>query len=132
MATGVNGGGKQRPRKDKDAQKKKKPVKIRKLKEVVWDDDSRKCVASSPSLRPPLPSPGWDPVGWLLIACVVWRGVREFLTGFSKRKKQREAAARNKAIERERQEHLENRAQVSEDGRSTTQPGGLRDRRRVA
>lgn len=40
MATGANGGGKQRPRKDKD--KKKKPIKVRKVKEVVWDDDARK------------------------------------------------------------------------------------------
>ena len=40
---------------------------------------------------------------------------REYLTGFSKRKKERQTLVRNKAIEREREEKNEARRAVSND-----------------
>lgn len=59
--------------------KSTKPVHIKRVKEVVFDEDARK----------------------------------EYLTGFSKRKKARELVARNKAIDREREELNESRREVS-------------------
>ncbi|KAL8293389.1 hypothetical protein RQP46_000090 [Phenoliferia psychrophenolica] len=67
----------------KRVEKKKpsRPAKIRKLKEVVFDEDARK----------------------------------EYLTGFSKRKKARELAVRTKAIGREKEEARENRKVVRDE-----------------
>ncbi|KAK4701437.1 ribosomal RNA-processing protein 17, partial [Phenoliferia sp. Uapishka_3] len=68
-------GGARGSRKDDRKKKAARPPKIRKLKEVVFDEDARK----------------------------------EYLTGFSKRKKARELAVRTKAIGREKEEARENR-----------------------
>ncbi|KAM0750193.1 hypothetical protein T439DRAFT_247342 [Meredithblackwellia eburnea MCA 4105] len=61
--------------------KPSRPLKLKKVKEVVWDDDARK----------------------------------EFLTGFSKRKKARQTAVRNKAITREKEELRESRQQIRDE-----------------
>ncbi|GAA5873684.1 hypothetical protein JCM1840_003000 [Sporobolomyces johnsonii] len=58
-----------------------RPPKIKRVKEVVFDPESRK----------------------------------EFLTGFSKRKKAKQTARRNKAIEREKDELRKMRTQIRED-----------------
>jgi hypothetical protein len=67
------------PPKKSTSSKPKQPTKIKRVKEVLFDEDARK----------------------------------EYLTGFSKRKKQRELAVRVKAIDKEREEKNESRRQVS-------------------
>ncbi|KAI5479195.1 nucleolar protein 12 family protein [Pseudohyphozyma bogoriensis] len=71
-------------KKKRDAKGKDKggrPAKIKRVKEVVWNDDARK----------------------------------EYLTGFSKRKKAREAAVRQKAISREKEELRESRQAIRDE-----------------
>lgn len=67
------------PKKSISSKKPKPPPKLKRVKEVLFDEDARK----------------------------------EYLTGFSKRKKQRELAVRVKAIDKERAELNESRKQVS-------------------
>ncbi|GAA6004233.1 hypothetical protein JCM10207_002496 [Rhodosporidiobolus poonsookiae] len=67
--------------KGKDKKDSGRPLKIKKVKEVVYDADSRK----------------------------------EYLTGFSKRKKAKQTARRNKAIEREKDEMRKMRAQLRDE-----------------
>lgn len=74
----------------------KKRAKSTQINEILFDDDARRYSRC----RLPI---------WTLFDLVY----REFLTGFHKRKLAKADAARKKAVEREKQERLENRREVS-------------------
>lgn len=86
-----------------------RPPKIKRVKEVVFDADSRKSVQALRLVL--LQLAGRYGQVKLTLDCFERR--REYLTGFSKRKKAKQTARRNKAIEREKEALRDMRRQAS-------------------
>lgn len=86
-----------------------RPPKIKRVKEVVFDADSRKSVQALSLVL--LQLAGLD--GQVILTLDCFQRRREYLTGFSKRKKAKQTARRNKAIEREKEALRDMRRQAS-------------------
>ena len=74
----------------------KKRAKKEQVKEVVFDEDARRCVS----------------VLFMNTRISTNDDYREFLTGFHKRKLQKKEVAKQKAVQREKEERLEARREV--------------------
>jgi ribosomal RNA-processing protein 17 len=82
----------------------KKRAKKEQIKEIVFDDNARRCVCHYTTTYS-LP---------LFMNCLNDDMLvhREFLTGFHKRKLEKKEAAKKRAVERQKQEQLETRREV--------------------